>query len=502
MACPILHPVDDFLTLQYQVDRPGHAIHGGWHQVRPLEIAATLSVVAYLLSLLSSSRGENPWFAALPLLSVALLGWHAIGEGARWQLLPIYLVAGLVLAGAAVGWVTPIGWPYPVAAAGLLVVVSGIAFGTALPVFELPAPTGPYRTGTQVRHIVDLKRRDPVATDETIPRELMIQIWYPVDAAATGARSPYRERNATTVWDARYALARTHSLVQAAMSGREAAWPVVLFAPSWWGERTEATVQAEELASHGYVVVGIDHPYASRLTVFPDGRVVRTRLVVAEDYESDASFQTFIAAADEQVRVRAEDARSVLDALERFNADDPDGQLSGRLDLAHVGMLGFSLGGGVAAQACWLDRRFRAGVDLDGMIAAEAAQHGTRAPFLFIFGNDPPMRHVPIASDDAATRREATFRERQFEQMRRSLMQNGGYVMTLPGLRHADFSDNPFTSPLHTRALLGMAGAEPNARIVSRYVLAFFDAQFGKDTHLLEQGPPGEIAGATLQAFK
>ena len=31
---------------------------------------------------------------------------------------------------------------------------------------------------------------------------------------------------------------------------------------------------AEELASHGYVVVGVNHTYESAVTVFADGRVV------------------------------------------------------------------------------------------------------------------------------------------------------------------------------------------------------------------------------------
>jgi len=32
---------------------------------------------------------------------------------------------------------------------------------------------------------------------------------------------------------------------------------------------------AEDLASHGYVVVGFDAPYRTGVVVFPDGRVIR-----------------------------------------------------------------------------------------------------------------------------------------------------------------------------------------------------------------------------------
>jgi len=37
--------------------------------------------------------------------------------------------------------------------------------------------------------------------------------------------------------------------------------------------RSTLTALAEDLASHGYVVAGIDHTYESHATAFPDGRV-------------------------------------------------------------------------------------------------------------------------------------------------------------------------------------------------------------------------------------
>jgi hypothetical protein len=39
--------------------------------------------------------------------------------------------------------------------------------------------------------------------------------------------------------------------------------------------RFQNTFQVEELASHGYIVVGIDHSYVSAGTVFPDGRLAQ-----------------------------------------------------------------------------------------------------------------------------------------------------------------------------------------------------------------------------------
>ena len=67
------------------------------------------------------------------------------------------------------------------AVAALLFGLAAIVLCILLPVFKLPAPTGPYKVGTQTRHLIDESRRDPFSDKPDGARELMIQIWYPVD---------------------------------------------------------------------------------------------------------------------------------------------------------------------------------------------------------------------------------------------------------------------------------------------------------------------------------
>ena len=52
-----------------------------------------------------------------------------------------------------------------------------------------------------------------------------------------------------------------------------AACPLVVLSPGFTSPRSTLTALAEDLASHGYVVAGIDHTYESHATAFPDGRV-------------------------------------------------------------------------------------------------------------------------------------------------------------------------------------------------------------------------------------
>ncbi|WP_372348298.1 hypothetical protein [Streptomyces sp. KL116D] len=79
---------------------------------------------------------------------------------------------------------------------------------------------------------------------------------------------------------------------------------MLIHSPGYNADRTFNTLVIEELASWGYVVVAVDHPYDSGEVEFPDGRVVVNR-------PDDASDKARTAA----VAVRAADLRFVLDQL-------------------------------------------------------------------------------------------------------------------------------------------------------------------------------------------
>ena len=160
----------------------------------------------------------------------------------------------------------------------------------------------------------------------------------------TGQPWPYHpRRRENALRSGRSALVRTHASWGPPVS-TSPRHPVVLFCPSWTGRKNQNTVQAEELASHGFVVVGIDHPYATALTVFPDGRAIAGALGGFLDCSTDESLAASLRVADEQLRLRLADARFVLDELERLDRDDPGGLFTGRLDLGRVGIFGHSFG--------------------------------------------------------------------------------------------------------------------------------------------------------------
>ena len=66
---------------------------------------------------------------------------------------------------------------------------------------------------------------------------------------------------------------RTNAVSDAPPAGRSRSLPFVVLSPGFIHPRSVLTALAEDLASHGYVVAGIDHTYESFATAFPDGRV-------------------------------------------------------------------------------------------------------------------------------------------------------------------------------------------------------------------------------------
>jgi dienelactone hydrolase len=278
----------------------------------------------------------------------------------------------------------------------------------------------------------------------------------------------------------------TFSIVGASVSRARAGFPVLLYSPAWAGRRNENTFHAQELASHGYIVVAIDHPYDSEFVVFPQGRVVHTRLVWGDPFASETAERKFVSVAERQIRVRAEDAVLVLDTLAEINSSDASNTFTGKLDLNRVGIFGFSLGGGAALQACWLDRRFKAGIDMDGLIAAESAKDGPTAPFLFLIAEVPLELDASI--EDPIERRRIAFDMRQIARMRELSERSGVRVETLAGLSHFNFSDAHFYSPWpspatsfgarvlrHFRFWPDSMRAESTARLINHHIRAFFD---------------------------
>jgi dienelactone hydrolase len=188
-----------------------------------------------------------------------------------------------------------------------------------------------------------------------------------------------------------------HSFRDVAVSRQQRSYPVVIMRAGASSEVTNYSTLAEDLASHGYVVVGLDAPYRTGRVVFPDGRVIgRTPENNPELY----SGQAFYRVANKLLAAWTADIGFVLDRLARLNASDASGKFRGRLDLTRVGVFGHSFGGAQAAQFYHEDPRCKAGIDVDGAPLGSVIQAGIHKPFMFLlsghgdFSSDAEVRQI------------------------------------------------------------------------------------------------------------
>src|SRR5260221_12361241 len=151
----------------------------------------------------------------------------------------------------------------------------------------LPTPTGAFAVGRTTYVWSDATYTDPLAPQPGTKRELLAWIWYP---AAPPRPSQTVDDSLPASW--RIALKpqlgvpfpqfltrawsrlRTHSSRDAEVSPQQRSYPVVFTRAGLAALTTDYTTLAEDLASHGYGVVGFDAPYRSFVVVLPNGRVI------------------------------------------------------------------------------------------------------------------------------------------------------------------------------------------------------------------------------------
>jgi len=262
----------------------------------------------------------------------------------------------------------------------------------------LPKLTGSYGIGVRTMHLVDASRLENFTTDTSDVREMMLQVWYPIETSNEGTRTEFmdyptfqwlKDRSPIpliTIPNDAYLFVRPHGRNETSIA--TGMFPVVVFSPGYDGVYQIYTSFIEDLVSHGFVVASINHPYVSGITVFPDGRTVGLADVPTDPVARSEFFNM-------SLRTIVEDAKFVLDTITAMNSTDPD--FSGHFDLSQVGMYGHSFGGANTAVCCYEDSRFDAGLTLDGVFYQQFIPGNITVPFLFMFAENRLVDDSTIA---------------------------------------------------------------------------------------------------------
>lgn len=287
------------------------------------------------------------------MLDVVVILMHFAFDTTRWQVfflygMPIYVIShGLVeliskeklRRGLFIFLVTSL-------SIGILI---SISMTILLPIPEMDYTLGPYKVGTTFMNLEDLDRHE-IFGPEKGNREIRLQIWYPM-------KNPGKEK---ALWfvdgkEVLYAMAEAYhmkgfmlnhllevesnSYINGQILQSDKGYPVVIMSHGWSSSRVLHLNYGEVLASHGYIVIGIDHTYGALATRLKDGSVAKLDedILPEEDFLDEGAIL---------IDVYRKDIQFVKNQLEAINLTHSI--LKGQLDLKNIGLLGHSTGGAAA----------------------------------------------------------------------------------------------------------------------------------------------------------
>lgn len=290
-------------------------------------------------------------------------------------------------------------------------------------------PTGSHAVGRERVILVDPARPELHTAAEDDVRSVPVQIWYPA-VPDSGVPAPYvddldvisaglTESGALSgVEVAALPLVRTDAREGAAVA--EGRHPIVILSP---GNETNIAFYgslAEELASQGYMVIGIDHPFQVAATVVANGEVA------VYDTAMDTGQPGSVTPKIEE---RVADVKFVLDSL---RSDESElAAFAASADLGRIGIAGHSNGGLTAFEMCRVDPSLKACLNMDGQ--------GAGGPF----GTEMTAGAPPVPS--LFLTKEAQLHEvigERFEEASASVVR-----AVLPHASHDSFTDGPLFHP-------------------------------------------------------
>jgi hypothetical protein len=126
--------------------------------------------------------------------------------------------------------------------------------------------------------LTDEKRLEAYSTEKKDKRELVVWIWYPVIPISDSKPAIYlpdKWSEADFVYGMKLGTTNfgCHSFENAPVDSSNSTYPIIIFSQAGFSVLSYSAI-IEEIASHGYIVVGINHTYDAPVTVLSDGRVI------------------------------------------------------------------------------------------------------------------------------------------------------------------------------------------------------------------------------------
>ena len=367
-----------------------------------------------------------------------------------------------------------------------------------------PEARGPFPAGTLECEVTDPIRSSQYAPVPTATRRLYVRAWYPAGDVTGRSRRPYFTEAEAGIVPAQ-SLALLRQPVDALRSATRLptnAWvnpppaagrfPLVVFNHGYLSYPAQHTALFEHLATNGYVVLSVGHPWESGGIVYPNGdtaagspRILEDMMKVGQALGAMAAYAAptlaaQLAALREYLKVLRttsagrlapvwrDDVYFVLDRFEE-NAIPAAASVAAIIDHDRRGYMGKSYGAYIAGMLAQGDPRSRGVVHLDGGLwSYELADTELRTPFLTL-GSDVwedfrKMAALPPGMDPSVREplgpRTPAAQDLAYERIALAGLRSDGYRFVVPGIRHSGVSDLPeLAGTAALRAKLGTEAA-------------------------------------------
>ena len=286
--------------------------------------------------------------------------------------------------------------------------------------------------------------------------------------------------------------------------------PVVFFSHGAFGYYQSNYSTYAELASNGYIVISMEHPYHSMFTkdtsgktIIVDGEMFNNTMRIQDTLDGSITEEEVFEITKEWIDLRLADANFVIDTIElaadeatlteAWNISDREAEqiveLLPMMDLEHIGFMGHSLGGATAVTLGRMRDDISAVIDLDGTMLGEILYVENGVDVV----NTEPYP-VPLFSID----------NQEHHDDRISIKENGGvytnnvvhdnaligYNTYIRESGHMNFTDLPMFSPVLAKMFgTGEVNSEKCMLTVNQLVLGFFDEYLkGVGTFTVQEG--------------
>jgi Platelet-activating factor acetylhydrolase, isoform II len=346
---------------------------------------------------------------------------------------------------------------------------------------SLPTPSGSLAIG---RHLLTLDRGNRQSENRT----LAVAVWYPACEPIRARSAPYFPPAMfdDSVFQAYFATPQmriaTHAYDNAKPCSAPA--PLLVFSPGRGVPVYAYSAQFEELASDGYVVAAVQHPFEEVAVHLPDGKIVEST-----DNGKVAAIER------NDVDVLTHDVQIVIDELEKQRKD------LGWRPFSGIGVFGHSIGGVVALRSCQLDNRVNACISEDGMYNRMPffviPPDGLDQPFMVLAESNPGLSDAMLAWTHMS-RAEFVAEEMKPNGITGEMYESGRHgshlvIIATPDVDHMSFTDTP---------LLKSASAEHlhTFSIVVSITRSFFDTFLKKSGGAFAPAVKADVAVFTFPA--